>query len=177
MPIPQKFWRFVPVLENSGNTFTKGLRIYPIAGSVVAPDDFVPKSSQGVVTNIRPKLFYAPPDPEEGNIIPVLKRHNYIISPHSSLDVGGIDITTDYLKPGGAEWFLYGWAQYNDIFFGTSIHKTKFCYAINPLPTKGEQKPDVTLCGHWNCTDSDCEEDQKSYEADIADPIIGKPKF
>ncbi|WP_316216260.1 hypothetical protein [Bradyrhizobium sp. SZCCHNR3003] len=71
----------------------------------------------------------------------------------------------------GISPFFYGEIRYNDIFPGTKKHVTKYCYGLFGIrgdnPPVGS--PVFARCSHWNCTDEECVDDRKRFEAEIAE--------
>ncbi|MBV1700019.1 MAG: hypothetical protein KGQ47_16920, partial [Hyphomicrobiales bacterium] len=161
-----KFWSFAPIFENSGNTITNNLRIHPYAAFSNFPLPIGGGPAQQILFGQPSALSRAPVDPEEVPIFPPAKVQNYIIGPHSTLSVGAIDVPSDVVKLGAPIWDVFGFATYDDVFPKTPQHITKYCYRIFPIPETGDQKPQIGVCAHWNCTDKECDADKETYKAD-----------
>jgi hypothetical protein len=171
-PSPQQYWIFTPIFENSGNTLTKNLRVYPLAYFKRQPLGLSIEQQQ--ITQIdRGKNLDFPHDPEEISKSGSVTTRNFVIGPHSNTRIGGVGITPDDLKPGSPTFFIYGILTYDDTFSKTLSHKTKYCFEVGPIPVL-EKTPDPSICIHWNCTDDECESDKKDYEADVGKGAIHK---
>jgi hypothetical protein len=178
-------WWFTPVIENSGATPTKNMRILLIASCAANP--------LGVVFGIGPKQNViwedaprpGPRDPEDRFAELTNNKTDAIIftalGPKASFPMGGIGIPPEYFKQAirtGKEMYFYGVIHYEDVFDRT--HVTKFCYGIGPkMNPADELEPVVAMCGHWNCSDDECKHDREQYIAETKDwvpqPIIVIP--
>jgi len=112
-------WRIRPEWENTGDTPTRGLRIYTdgILTTELLPDNH----------DIRTAIV-----PEGTGLSP----------PHSKMQGGPFprfgtpSLTPDELikvREGNAFLYIWGWAKYRDVFRGTPEHITRFCFRINVL--------------------------------------------
>jgi hypothetical protein len=165
--IPVKYWTFTPVFENSGNTLTRNLRVYPFALFKSKPFGGVMIGAQQAIevsldSSVAVKT---PEDPDSVKHEPGSDR-NFVIGPHSSVQVGGTGLTADDLKPDSPSFFVFGTVHYDDTFPKTPSHKTKYCFVVSGIPSVGEQKPHFGLCTHWNCTDDECDADKNAYNAE-----------
>ena len=163
--VPAKYWVFQPVLENSGNTLTKDLKIkifaffsgpQPQGGFQIGPGlaIFLAKDKQ------------EPPDPADLSSDPRYKPPRYAIAPHASITLTNAGRTVEAFPADAPPWFLMGSVTYNDIFENTTTHQTKFCFQISGVPATGEQKPRAGSCVHWNCVDDECIEDRRASDAE-----------
>jgi hypothetical protein len=63
---------------------------------------------------------------------------------------------------GDSQYFVWGWAEYNDVFEGTRRHRTKFCNEVKFDQTGLDPggKPVFSIwfpiCSRGNCTDDEC---------------------
>ena len=115
-------WRFDPLWENSGATFTQNFynhvswKSYP-AGESPQDENFPDLGSQ-----VHARLV-------AGSKVTVLGQ---------SVMVRAADLTT--WAQTGARFFIWGWAEYDDVFSTkkTSRHRTQFCVSIELLgdPTR-----------------------------------------
>jgi len=54
-----------------------------------------------------------------------------VIGPASEIHTRSIPVVANVFEPvDDTEWFLWGWAEYDDIFDGTSRHRTEFSFEI-----------------------------------------------
>jgi hypothetical protein len=56
------------------------------------------------------------------------------------------------------KWYLWGWVEYNDIFFGTLRHRTEFCFEIERrrLPATNEFWIGFMPHSRFNAAEEDC---------------------
>jgi hypothetical protein len=99
------------------------------------------------------------------------KNRNLVLGPHSVQTVGGIAISSDFLKRPNNPWFIYGIAVYDDIF-QQAAHVTKYCYEVIGL-VGADETPSIAACSHWNCADEECERDKKAYDSEPR--IVSRP--
>ena len=78
-----------------------------------------------------------PRDPAETINLPAFNQGippiiHAMLGPQSSISLGGIGIDEDSLRAlvSGFPMFIEGMITYNDIFPGTRLHITKFCYQL-----------------------------------------------
>jgi hypothetical protein len=150
----QYHWRFRPILENSGDTPTKGMTMYTRCGLFDAPlpigFDFDATQTKCGVALIPPRtttmggLAPEPPQPA--------------ISPQEIVDV----------QAGKKFLYVWGWARYWDVFPNTERHITRFCWAITPIGDPfayipGKVPPELGGLGfpsihhrEGNCADDEC---------------------
>jgi hypothetical protein len=71
--------------------------------------------------------------------------------------------TADLIADGKYGWFIWGWAKYHDIFKGTPLHETDYCYKViatrAPPDETGASKGtliSVQNCERHNCYDDEC---------------------
>ncbi len=143
------FWRIHLRWNNGGSTPTRGLTVYV---------------HWELRENRLPQHY--PFDPGK-----TVKLGQATIAPGGFIQVGGWDINgTDLLtiSAGGKYLYIWGRAEYRDVFPETPLHITKFCvFATNltgdPLkPWHAETNPfDITFAvyHHHNCEDEDCNQD------------------
>jgi hypothetical protein len=71
-----------------------------------------------------------------------------------------IRISAAELEPIAAdsEWYLWGWVEYDDIFTGTTRHRTEFCFQIDRvrLPVTNDFLIEFKPHSRFNAADSDC---------------------
>ena len=66
---------------------------------------------------------------------------------------------TDFAAPPlEGNWFFWGWVEYNDIFNGTSRHRTEFCFAIERNRLQSQTDLAITFKPHsrFNAADRHC---------------------
>ena len=74
------------------------------------------------------------------------------------------------VQGGNLRLFIWGWATYWDIFEGTKIHTTRFCFELDRIdgdpyrvPTEPGELPTIFFnfrtCERYNCADEDCAEE------------------
>ena len=63
-------------------------------------------------------------------------------------------------------WFIWGWADYDDIFNDTKRHRTEFCFEVKArrLPN-GQTFVGFPMHGRFNATDDDCLRKPGSYSS------------
>jgi hypothetical protein len=104
-------WKFVPHWTNNGNTPTKYM-----------------------TNRVNYAAFENPIDlgfefPEVGS----LEVGHTMIGPRAIMHAAHIDVAAEVLekvKNEEAHAYIWGWADYNDVFPGTSRHRTEFCFEI-----------------------------------------------
>jgi hypothetical protein len=170
---------FAPIIRNSGNTPTKDMEfvfIDPIGEMmmIMRRNQPIPHESN-------------PADPEtflgyKGEEISV---GHYLLGPHDDLPPLVRDVTIDSktfddIISGRVGRFFYGAVRYYDVFEHTPQHITKYCFTINnfkigpggfEMATRSITAPGVTpyyaICGHWNCSDDECDGDKRRYESEM----------
>ena len=104
-------WKFIPHWQNNGITPTKYMKNRVNFAALENPID----------------LGYE--FPEVGNS----EAGHTTIGPGAIIHAAHIDVPAEVLekvKNGKAHAYLWGWADYNDVFLGTSRHRTEFCFEI-----------------------------------------------
>jgi len=144
------FWRIRTKWINSGDTPTRGLRMY----------------AHFDLRDNELSLDYAFTQDQTKKPIPITLR------PHGTLESGGWDINgTDLVAISKREKHLYIWgrAVYRDVFPGTDEHITKFCVVATNLtgdPLKAWHDTDnpfdiaFALYSKHNCADEDCSDQE-----------------
>ncbi len=118
--------RFIVAWENTGTTPTKFL-VTHVSWSVFTPD--IP-------------INYDFPD--------LGRRANSraLIGPKSSMNMAAVDIPiADFraVQAGAYRLYMWGWADYNDIFQGTQRHRTEFCAEILVTGSLSDTIPGLTF--------------------------------
>jgi hypothetical protein len=177
-------WWFTPIIENSGSTPTKQMRIVVIASCGTEPlrvnFGFGPK--QSMMCQDMPDA--GPPDP--GEIMTHASDYKSLhlitasLGPRAQTPVGGFGMPPDYIRNFPKNIYFWGAMQYNDVFENTNQHITKYCYAVSATKNEsGASEPLISLCPHWNCADAECDADRKQYTEDtkgwVMQPIITLP--
>jgi hypothetical protein len=131
-------WSFMLYWENGGNTPTRYLTNYVSYGMTKEPIDLAfefPDGGHGL--------------PDYSVIGPKGVRAAQIVVPVDDLKK---------VKNGDAHAYLWGWANYNDIFPGTTRHRTEFCVEIKVL-----DDPEIDKCrfsfqrhARYNGMDDEC---------------------
>lgn len=136
--MPIKTWRLYPVWENSGDTPTRRL-----------------------MTNFQCRGFFGriPSDfdfPDEG-----LPEPSFI-GPKAVIRGNGILLSPDWLTEMGkhesAHFYIWGWADYDDVFNATPRHRTEFCFEIVRVGTDLNGFPvlQFPLHSRFNNADEEC---------------------
>jgi hypothetical protein len=114
----------------------------------------------GVVTNISICKFpdgipadFGFPDSETfgyGLIGPQIEWH----TPSKSISAAELEA----IGPAQPKWFLWGWVEYNDIFFSTIRHRTEICFEIERrrLATTNEFWAGFVAYSRFNSAEEDC---------------------
>jgi hypothetical protein len=168
-----KYW-FIPAIKNNGSTSTVGLTIFMAATCPQVID--ISMAGRTAITCDYLNLN-EPSDPAETINLPVFNQGippiiHAMLGPQSSISLGGIGIDEDSLRAlvSGFPMFIEGMITYNDIFPGTRLHITKFCYQLGANTSEDKKiVPSYGFCDHWNCADDECDEDRKNYEREIAE--------
>jgi hypothetical protein len=66
--------------------------------------------------------------------------HGMVIGPEVELNTGEVEIDAQLIYAiitGGGRLFVYGWAEYDDIFPDTMRHRLEYCFQIRVQPTGG----------------------------------------
>jgi hypothetical protein len=129
-------WRFQVAIRNSGATTTRRLQ-----------DHIFIKSLPGTI-------------PDNFDFHDLESGEKSMVAPQDHIFYWTDPISVQDMAKPGEHTYLYGWATYNDVFEGTDLHITKFCYEVHPVLRNFTSKTWIsrtTLCpDHHNCTDDDC---------------------
>jgi hypothetical protein len=113
-------WRVGVVWENSGDTPTRDL-----------------------VTHVSLKFFDSQiPDNYDFPDLPERNISNALIGPRGTIHSASFLISVQdaqRVKDGSQRAYMWGWAEYDDIFSNTKRHRTEFCYEllfIEPFPQR-----------------------------------------
>ena len=83
-----------------------------------------------------------------------------LIGPQGEMDTPIIRVSAAELEPIAADsqWYLWGWVEYDDIFTGTSRHRTEFCFQIDRvrLPVTNELWIGFKPYSRFNAADDTC---------------------
>jgi hypothetical protein len=84
-----------------------------------------------------------------------------MIGPATIMHGDRVDISVDQLqkiRAGTAHAYLWGWAEYSDVFAGTDRHRSEFCFEIivTGNPSYKEGRFGFALHGPFNGYDEDC---------------------
>ena len=144
-------WLFFPIFENSGTTPTKYMRyhvnIWPGEGDW-SPEitGFADLWADGMPQEDAP-IFLGPKATTWG----------------ATLGLHIVDL--DNVRRGRKRIFVWGWADYNDIFPNTPRHRTEFCHEI--IVMGDPQNPaHISFRGYrtFNGADDECYRQPKPYE-------------
>ncbi|MGO8844311.1 MAG: hypothetical protein ACLQFI_02990 [Methylocella sp.] len=148
------FWRITPTWTNFGSTPTQNMRNHincKIFSGPIPPNwDFPDMWGEGIST-----------EHKENVVLP--------LGPKSIIHGQAIDIAIQDVHDcieGKNTIYLWGWAEYNDIFINTKKHITRFCnkLVIGGDPTNAEKSSiSYPLHHKYNCTDTEC--DLQGYPA------------
>lgn len=125
-------WSIHPIWENSGNTPTKGLSInttYRLLDEPLPKDYAFPNSKEDLIPTIAgPKAMV-----------------EAVAGTLSAEDLAAV-------QEGRKHFYIWGWAEYHDIFEGTKKHTTRFCNQLmqvigEPLATINEHNMVQMLFG------------------------------
>jgi hypothetical protein len=165
------YWRFSPVIENSGNTRAQNVEVhvyYDFSGDVNDRD-----------TEKRTRPPFTPvADPEDllkANIDSEFSNFDGIpLNLKSSYPVGGQGYPFKYIDGMAerrADGYISGVIMYDDVFKGSKRHISKFCFVIQPVK-KGAEPTTISggLCRFWNCVDEiECDAQKRKYLAELKD--------
>ncbi len=143
-------WIIEPVWENTGSTPTKDLKIFNAAPIERAITPNTPIADIDIDFTVK----------DEGTRVPVFIAPRQQAS--TSVDFVSRDFLTS-LKKGTAEYFLWGEATYEDVFwhfFISDAHISRYCYRLYGIDGDFEQPGSTPFLKyrtcHGNCTDSEC---------------------
>jgi hypothetical protein len=146
-------WRIGPVWQNSGDTPTKGLRLYTdgFLSNVLIPPAF---DFNQIDANVPPGAgMLGPKMSSPGGQAPHLPHP--ALTPQDVLDI----------QNGRKFFYLWGWARYSDTLPDTPQHITRYCWRIlaqgNPLLFNPLQDPNGVRFfnlyeARGNCADEEC---------------------
>lgn len=168
-----KYW-FIPSIKTNGSTSTVGLKIFMAA---TCPKVIDIGMAGRTAVDCDYLNMNEPRDPAETVNLPAFNRGlppviHAMLGPQSSISLGGIGINEDSLRALENDFpmFLEGMFTYSDIFPGTRLHITKFCYRLGAnISEDNKIVPSYGFCDHWNCADDECDQDRKDYEKEIAE--------
>ncbi|MGP8051128.1 MAG: hypothetical protein ACLPYB_11025 [Desulfobaccales bacterium] len=156
----QTTWLFFPRWANSGDTPTRNLTVS--IGCKV--------TSQGLPDN----FDYSYIDKELSNdnglpyVIPIQKDIRMMIGPKAEilgkpLKIATLEYVISTIIDGVMDIYIWGQAEYSDIFDGTPRHQTRFCVKLYFTPQRGQvgRQPPLVVpvyYGKYNCADEDCDE-------------------
>jgi hypothetical protein len=151
-PVPDspKFWRVLPVANNSGNTPTKNLWWTSVAGDY-----------SGYVHAINQTVTPSPP-PHTLRDFEGRTRNAFSIGPHQELRALGMAFPIpveiiDGIKAHKTEAKFTGALFYQD-FVSSKLHVTLYCFNLWHSPSvTGEKAIAFSPCyGNYNCIDEEC---------------------
>ncbi len=152
-------WWIFPRWQNSGNTPTENLTISVGAQirSDELPDDFPYTYVNEHVSYVRGLPYVSP----QKDIPLMIGPKTEIVS--EPLTFSAIPRVISFFGEGHVHIYVWGQAEYNDVFVGTPKHRTRFCVKLLFTRQKGEtedQSPLMafTYYGKYNCADEDCDE-------------------
>ena len=136
-------WEVNPIFENTGPTPTKNLviKINSQLIPVAPPDNEFPVDQEGPL------------------------NHGSMIRPHATATIEGPVITVeqiDQIVAGRQRFYIWGWAEYRDVFANTKCHRIRF---FNSMKVFGDYRrrpgPDgiplrMPVIGVFNDPDDEC---------------------
>jgi hypothetical protein len=141
-------WTFAPIWTNAGDTPTRGMRnhinIHIFDGPIPTDWEFPDLWSASVPSGLRISVPMG-------------------IAPKSSIEGQSLSITVetvDEVVSGSKQLFMWGWAEYGDVFPDTSKHITRF--AVRIVAGGNPRNSDLMSFSYsyltrYNCTDEECE--------------------
>ncbi len=147
-------WRFSPTWKNTGNTPTK--RLVTHTSGELRDSPFPAEIIKGTSSDTGFGLI-PPGVTVRGGQAPGVGRS--AISPEDILDI----------QSGKKAFYLFGWAKYFDVFEGTPMHITRFCWRITCVGDPFHFVPNSTnptemlrfnylIHDTGNCADEECEQ-------------------
>lgn len=134
-----KSWRFIPQWQNTGNTPTVRMmsRMTYQLRTIELPRDF--------------------DFPDEGTDPP----GRSLIGPKAAMHGQHFEISVEHLKniaTAGWRAYVWGWADYDDVFTDTERHRTEFCFQIivGGDPSRTDCRFYFRMTGRFNGADSEC---------------------
>jgi hypothetical protein len=140
----------------------------PMVNSGTTPTKYSTYEMAAAVRDISPN------DGTDFDSLPQTERYPFVFGPRQIYDGLGAEISlsdVQSIRDKEKHVFFWGWVVYRDIFDGSPIHLSEFCFnETNPRWTKPNHS-DVTgnlamttlPCQTHNCYDTDC----KDYESRI----------
>lgn len=116
-------------------------------------------------------IYVGVEEPRDGlnfDNLPQAQRNQFVLGPHGVLQLQPVPLSNgdmESLADNKTHVFYWGWATYHDIFPGTPVRLTEWCYSFNnPIwskPDHTDTTTDVTsvntpTCSTHNCYDEDC---------------------
>jgi hypothetical protein len=99
--------------------------------------------------------------PSEFDYPDYASSEDMVIGPNAVMHAGGFDIPVETLvamRAGKTRIYIWGWCEYDDVFEGTSRHRSEFCFEIivtgNPIYKNGGFK--YRRHGPFNGFDEEC---------------------
>jgi hypothetical protein len=120
-------WNIQVPVENAGNTPTKDLKM--CFNWVIRKDEL-------------PENFTYPDQVHPAVHTPL------IIGPKGRIFTGSIVISNEdiqKIRVRESRLYLYGWATYHDVFEGTSLHRTEFCFEASPYYVADAKEVEVGI--------------------------------
>lgn len=141
------YWKFIPHWENCGNTPTKRMTNYINRGYYPA--------------TMEDRLDFS----DAGDGLP----GRAMIGPKGIMHGNHRDIPVDLLaraKAGQGSVFIWGWADYDDVFESTPRHRTEFCFQIIITGDPVSEKCQFFFKQHrpFNGLDDECLRKPKPYD-------------
>jgi hypothetical protein len=138
-----KLWNFRPIFVNSGETPTRRL-INGLEAITLLKEPTVEEFFNG-----------------GGYQEPEKKISSGIIGPKLKVNGGNISIEKEeiFLAYTGIHFlYIFGFAEYNDVFVGTQRHRTEFCFRIlvSKHPVTADMNCRYEFFGPYNGQDEDC---------------------
>jgi hypothetical protein len=140
-------WKLSAQWENSGETPTRYLRVR------------INSAIRDVVLNDQ----FAFPD-GLGPSIPTL------IGPKATIESDQVDVVVadmEAVRDGAKHLYLWGWAEYDDVFIGTPRHRTEFCFKVSVVGDPTNPAPNMvsfrwSLHNAHNGADDECRSRMKT---------------
>jgi hypothetical protein len=145
-------WRFRPVWRNSGDTPTRNMIMHT---RCILRNDALPTEFD----------FDAEPQPTGTALLaPNSEALGGVVPPYPDLAISPQDLAA--VMSGQKFLYIWGWAQYSDVFDGTEKHITRFCWSLAPIgdPLSDPSDPSNKKAMSWgwqmhtegNCADDEC---------------------
>jgi hypothetical protein len=100
--------------------------------------------------------------------LPGVSIRRFVLGPKAVMNGGGVLIPADVIneaKKGNNHLYIWGWADYNDIFKNTPRHRTEFCaeVLIGNGATASNMTATLLVCEQYNGADSETMKKPKPY--------------